>query len=51
MCHANVYTVNRGGFAQGGVKLHRALTLNIFTGAIANPANCYVFYIILCNSS
>jgi hypothetical protein len=24
-------TVNRGGFAQGGVKLYRALTLNIFT--------------------
>jgi hypothetical protein len=35
-----VSTVNRGGFAQGGVKLHRALALNIFTRVSANPANC-----------
>jgi hypothetical protein len=40
-------TVNRGGFAQNGVKLHKALTLNIFSRVIANPANCCGFYIIL----
>jgi hypothetical protein len=33
-------TVNRGGFAQDKVKLHRALTLNIFTRVTANFANC-----------
>jgi hypothetical protein len=30
-----IITVNRGGFAQGGVKLHRAQTLNIFTRVTA----------------
>jgi hypothetical protein len=33
-------TVNRGGFAQGGVKLHRASKFNIFKSVTANPANC-----------
>jgi hypothetical protein len=38
-------TVNRGGFEQGGVKLHRAKTLNIFTKVTnkANLANCCGF--------
>jgi hypothetical protein len=33
-------TVNRRGFAHGGVKFHKAETLNIFTRATANPMNC-----------
>jgi hypothetical protein len=39
-------TVNRGGFAHGGAKLHSAYTLNIFSRNTANPTNCCEFYII-----
>jgi hypothetical protein len=38
-------TVNRGGFAKGGVKLFRALTLNTQQLTV-NPANYCGFYII-----